>query len=100
MARRETKVSEERLQAVIDNWNRSEIGDLAQMLGVDENTINSWAARLRKSMKKHGMSAEQIKKLLPTKRKVPANVFDIVVKRLQSPEQAPKKRGRKPKETH
>ena len=49
-------------------------------------------------MKAHGMPDEQIKKILPTKRKVQSNVFDIVVKKMFSPEQAPKRRGRKPRE--
>jgi hypothetical protein len=98
MARREVKVSEDRLQTLVENWNRKDVGELAQMLGVGESTINYWAGKLRKSMKSNGMTDEQIKKMLPAKRKAQGNVYDIVVKRMLSAEQAPKKRGRKPKE--
>jgi hypothetical protein len=98
MARSEAKVSEDKLQALIDAWNRKDVSELARTLGAKESTINFWAGKLRKSMKAHGMPDEQIKKILPTKRKVQGNVFDIVVKKMLSPEQAPKRRGRKPRE--
>jgi transposase len=94
---REKKVTEEKLQTLIQNWNEKEIGELAQILAVDEGTVNSWAARLRKSMKKQGMTDELIKKILPAKRKVTANVFDLVVKKLQAGEQAPKGKGGRPR---
>ncbi len=67
------------------------------MLGAGESTVNYWAGKLRKSMKSNGMTNEQIKEILPAKRRAQGNVYDIVVKKLLSPEQAPKKRGRKPK---
>ncbi len=101
MAKREVKVSEEKLQALVDNWNKKDASELAQMLGAGESTINYWAGKLRKSMKSNGMSDEQIKKILPAKRKVLGNVYDIVVKRMLSPDQIPtKRRGRKPKEVN
>ena len=98
MAKSEAKVSEDKLQALIDAWNRKDVSELARTLGAKESTINFWAGKLRKSMKAHGMPDEQIKKILPTKRKVQGNVFDIVVKKMLSLEQAPKRRGRKPRE--
>ena len=64
------------------------------MLGAGESTINYWAGKLRKSMKSNGMTDQQIKKVIPAQRKVRANVFDLVVKKMLSSEQAPKKRGR------
>jgi hypothetical protein len=97
MARGEAKVSEDKLQALIEGWNKTDISELAQILGAKESTINFWAGKLRKSMKAHGMSDEQIKKILPTKRRVQSNVFDAVVKKMLSSEQAPKKRGRQPR---
>ena len=45
-------------------------------------------------MKSNGMTDEQIKKILPVKRKAQGNVYDNVVKGMLSSEQAPKKRGR------
>jgi DNA-binding transcriptional MerR regulator len=98
MAKGEAKVSEDKLQALIDGWDKKDISELAKALGAKESTINFWAGKLRKSMKVHGMSDEQIKKILPTKRKVQSNVFDTVVKKMLSSEQAPKRRGRKPRE--
>ena len=97
MARSEAKVSEDKLQALIEGWNKKDISELAKTLGAKESTINFWAGKLRKSMKAHGMTDEQIKKILPTKRRVQSNVFDTVVKKMWSSEQAPKKRGRKPR---
>jgi DNA-binding transcriptional MerR regulator len=90
-------VSEDKLQTLIDNWKTKSVSELARMLGAAESTINYWAGKLRKSMKNNGMSDEQIKKTLPAKRKAQGNVYDNVVKKMLSPEQAPKKRGRKPK---
>ncbi len=98
MARGEAKVSEDKLQALIEGWNKKDISELAQILGAKESTINFWAGKLRKSMKAHGVPDEQIKKILPTKRRVQSNVFDSVVKKMLSSEQAPKRRGRKPRE--
>ena len=51
MARGEAKVSEDKLQALIEGWNKKDIGELAQILGAKESTINFWAGKLRKSMK-------------------------------------------------
>ena len=98
MARSDAKVSEDKLQALVENWDKKDTGELAQMLGVGESTISYWAGKLKKSMKNHGMTDEQIKKTLPIKRKVPGNVYDIVVKKMLAPERAPKRRGRKPRE--
>jgi DNA-binding transcriptional MerR regulator len=98
MARSDAKVSEDKLQALVENWGKKDTGELAQMLGVGESTINYWAGKLKKSMKSHGMTDEQIKKILPIKRKAQGNVYDIVVKKMLSSEQAPKRRGRKPRE--
>ncbi len=98
MARRGVKVSEDRLQTLVENWNKKDVGELAQMLGVGESTINYWAGKLRKSMKSNGMTDEQTKRILPSKRKAQHNVYDAVVKKMLSSEQAPKKRGRKPRE--
>ena len=67
------------------------------MLDEDEASVTYWAAKLRKSMKKQGMSDETIKKLLPAKRKVQQNAYDAVVSRLMSAEPAPKRRGRRAK---
>ncbi len=98
MTKRQAKVSEDKLQRLVENWTKKDVGQLAEMLGAGESTINYWAGKLRKSMKSNGMTDEQIKKMLPAKRKAQGNVYDNVVKRMLSPEQAPKKRGRKPKE--
>lgn len=98
MARGQGKVSEDKLGKSIENWNTKDTAQLAEMLGVGESTINYWAGKLRKSMKSNGMTDEQIKKTLPAKRKAQGNVYDIVVKRMLSSEEVPKKRGRKPKE--
>ena len=98
MARNDAKVSEDKLQALVENWDKKNTGELAQMLGVGESTVNYWAGKLKKSMKNHGMTDEQIKKILPIKRKVQGNVYDIVVKKMLSSEQTPKRRGRKPRE--
>ena len=98
MAKREAQVNENKLQKLVDNWNTKSVSELAEMLGAGESTINYWAGKLKKSMKSNGMSDEQIKKMLPTKRKVQGNVYDVFVKKMMSPEQAPKRRGRKAKE--
>jgi len=98
MARSEAKVSEDKLQALIDAWNRKDVSELARTLGAKESTINFWAGKLRKSMKAHGMIDEQIKKILPTKRKVQGNAYDVVVKKMLSSGQTRKRRGRKAKE--
>jgi hypothetical protein len=97
MARRQTDVTEETLQLLLDNWKEKETGDIAQMLEADEASVNRWVAGLKKSMKKQGMSDEQINKLLPAKIRTRRNVYNIVVGRLRSAEPARKKRGRKPK---
>ncbi|MGD0229567.1 MAG: hypothetical protein ABSC19_04305 [Syntrophorhabdales bacterium] len=98
MAKREAKVSEDKLQMLVENWNTKEAGELAQMLGTGERTINYWAGKLRKSMKSNGMTDEQIKNILPGKRKAQGNVYDNIVKKMLSSEQAPGRRRRKPKE--
>ena len=98
MARkRESRVTEEKLQKLIDNWSKRETSEIAAMLDADEASVTYWAAKLRKSMKKQDMSDEMIKKLLPAKRKVQQNVYDAVVGRLMSAEPAPKRRGRRAK---
>ncbi|MGD0662934.1 MAG: hypothetical protein ABSD38_33200 [Syntrophorhabdales bacterium] len=97
MAKRETKVNEDKLQTLLNNWNEKGVSELAAMLKAGESTINYWAGKLRKSMKSNGMSDEQIKKILPAKRRAQGNVYDNVVKRMLSSEEAPKKRGRKSK---
>jgi len=97
MVKREAKVSEDKLQKLIENWKTKDVGELAGMLGAGESTINYWAGKLRKSMKNNGMTDEQIKDMLPAKKRAQGNVYDNVVKGLLSSEQAPKKRGRKPK---
>ena len=97
MAKREARVSEHKLQTLVANWNTKNPSELAEMLGAGLSTINYWAGRLRKSMKANGMTDEQIKMTLPTKRKALGNAYDIVAKRLLSSGQAPKRRGRKPK---
>jgi hypothetical protein len=97
MAKRETKVNEDKLQTLLNNWNEKGVSELAAMLKAGESTINYWAGKLRKSMKSNGMSDEQIKKILPAKRRAQGNVYDNVVKRMLSSEEAPKKRGTNPK---
>lgn len=97
MAKREARVSEDRLETLVANWNTKDVRELAEMLGTRESTINDWAKKLRRSMKSNGMTDEQVKKILPAKRKVHGDVYDIVAKKMLSPEQAPTKRGRKPK---
>jgi len=98
MAKRETKVNEDKLQTLLNNWNEKGVSELAAMLKAGESTINYWAGKLRKSMKSNGMSDEQIKKILPTKRKAHGNVYDVLVKKMLSSGQAPRRRGRKAKE--
>jgi hypothetical protein len=98
MAKREAQVSEDKLQRLVDNWNQKSASELAEILGAGESTISYWAGKLRKSMKANGMTDEQIKKMLPTKRKARANAYDIVVMKMLSSGQTPKKkRGRKAK---
>ncbi|MGD0230946.1 MAG: hypothetical protein ABSC19_11390 [Syntrophorhabdales bacterium] len=97
MAKGQEKVNEDKLQILIRNWNEKGVSQLAEMLNAGESTVNYWAGKLRKSMKSNGMTDEQIKKILPAKRKAQGNVYDDVVKQMLSPERAPKKRGRKPK---
>jgi mannitol-specific phosphotransferase system IIBC component len=98
MARkRESRVTEEKLQKLIDNWGKRETSEIAAMLDADEASVAYWAAKLRKSMKKQGMSDEMIKKLLPARRKVQQNVYEAVVSRLMSAEPALKRRGRRAK---
>ncbi len=89
MAKREAKVSEDKLQALVDNWNAKDVSELAQMLGTGVSTINYWAGKLRKAMRSNGMTDEQIRRILPAKRKQQGNVYDIVVKRMLPTEQAP-----------
>ena len=60
MAKREVKVSEDKLQKLVKNEHKS-VSELAEMLGAGESTINYWVAKLKKSMKANGMSDEQIK---------------------------------------
>jgi hypothetical protein len=67
------------------------------MLGTGVSTINYWAGKLRKSMRSNGMTDEQIKRILPAKRKLQGNVYDIVVKKMMPAEKTPRRRGRKPK---
>jgi hypothetical protein len=98
MAKREAQVSEDKLQKLVDNWNTKNPSELARMLGSGESTINYWVGKLRKSMKSNGMTDEQIKKILPTKRKAHGNVYDVLVKKMLSSGQAPRRRGRKAKE--
>ena len=98
MAKREAQVSEDKLQALVDNWNTKSVSELAEMLGAGESTINYWAGKLRKSMKANEMTDEQIKKALPAKRKVQGNAYDVVVKKMLSSGQTRKRRGRKAKE--
>lgn len=98
MANREAKVSEDKLHALVENWNTKDVSQLAQMLGTGVSTINYWAGKLRKSMKSNGMTDEQVKRMLPVKRKLQGTVYDIVVKKIMSAEQAPRRRGRKPRE--
>ena len=97
MARRQTDVTEEQLQVLLDNWKEKGTGEIAQMVEADEASVNRWVAGLRKSMKKQGMSDEQINKWLPAKRRTRRNVYDIVVGRLLSTEPARKRRGRRAK---
>jgi hypothetical protein len=97
MARREAKVSEDKLQMLVENWNMKDVSELAHMLGTGVSTINYWAGKLRKSMRSNGMTDEQIKRMLPAKRKLQGNVYDIVVKKMMPAEKAPRRRGRKPK---
>jgi hypothetical protein len=99
MVKREAKVSEDKLQMLVENWNKKDVSELAHMLGTGVSTINYWAGKLRKSMRSNGMTDEQIKRILPAKRKLQGNVYDIVVKKMMPAEQAPRRRrGRKPKE--
>jgi transposase len=96
---RQSDVTEQQLQTLIESWNQKDSGEIAAMLQTDEATINQWAARLRRSMKKAGMPEEQIKKLLPARRKARGNVFDLVVSRLMAGAElvAAKRRGRRVK---
>jgi hypothetical protein len=99
MARRETYVTEEKLQILLDNWKKKETGEIARMVEADEASVNRWAVALRRCMKKHGLSSGQINEWLPTKRRIRRNVYDIVAGRLLSAGPARRKRGRKAKGT-
>ncbi|MGD0231997.1 MAG: hypothetical protein ABSC19_16855 [Syntrophorhabdales bacterium] len=99
MARRQTDVTEAKLQILPDNWKENETGDIAQMLGADEASVNRWAAGLRKSMKKQGTSDERISKWLPAKRRARRNVYDLVVGWFLSAQPARRTRGRRTKGT-
>jgi len=98
MTKREAKVSEDKLQTLVENWNTKDVSELAHMLGTGVSTVNYWAGKLRKSMRSNGMTDDQIRRILPAKRKLQGNVYDVVVKKMLSAEQAPRRRGRKPKE--
>ena len=98
MAKREVKVSEQKLEMLVKNWNTKDVIELAQLLGTGESTINYWAGKLRKSMKSNGMTDEQIKTILPARRRAQGNVYDNVVEKLLSSERTPGTRRRKPKE--
>jgi hypothetical protein len=79
VAKRETKVSEEKLKELLKNWPKMSIADLGVKLGVGESTVNYWAGKLRKQMKASGITDEEIKKLLPSKRVERANLFEKVI---------------------
>lgn len=95
--RRGNQVTEGQLKMLIENWNQKETAEIAVMLEADEATVTYWAAKLRQSMKKQGVSDDMIKKLLPTRRRTAGNIFDIVARKLMSSEPVPKRRGRKAK---
>ena len=93
MARAQAHASEDKLRALIKGWKGNDVPTLAKKDNVDEKTVNSWTARLRRTMKESGMDQEQIKELLPPKRRVQANPFLNVVRIMA--EEPPKSRGRK-----
>ena len=43
MAKREAKVNEDKLQTLVKNWNKKDVGELAEMLKAGVSTINYWA---------------------------------------------------------
>jgi transposase len=95
---RGARVSEDKIQTMIENWKTKDTSELAKMLGVGDSTVSYWAGKLRKSMKAHGMTSDQIKEVLPVKRKAQGSVFDnVVIKMLASTKTAPKQMGRKPR---
>ena len=94
MARAQARASEDKLRALIKGWKGNDVPALAKKLDVDEKTVNSWVARLRRTMKESGMDQEQIKELLPPKRRVQENPFLNVVREIMA-EEPPKSRGRK-----
>ncbi len=80
--RKESKVSQEKLKLLVDNWMDKSIPELAEMLEITETTLGFWVMKLRKSMKAFGMTPEQIAEKLPSKRRAAASVFDMFVKSL------------------
>ena len=97
MAKREAQVTEQKLQMLVENWNTKSASKLAEMLGAGESTISYWVGKLKKAMKSNGMTDEQMKKMLPAKRRVQSNPYDVVVRKMLS-SGIPKRRGRKAKE--
>lgn len=97
MLKKDSKVSEEKLRLLVDNWKDKNISELAELLGISETTLGFWVMKLRKSMKGAGMTPEQIARMLPSKRKTAVNIFDAFAMLLaqQSEAVAPKKLIRK-----
>ncbi len=98
MLKRDSRVSEEKLRLLVDNWKDKNIPELAELLGISETTLGFWVMKLRKSMRGAGMTPEQIAMILPFKRKTAVNIFDAFARSLaEQPEAvAPKKLTRGP----
>jgi hypothetical protein len=95
MPKKDSRISEQKLKLLVDNWKDKDITELAELLGVTETTLGFWVMKLRKSMRAAGMPPDRIAEMLPSKRKTAVNVFDAFARSLarQSEVAAPKKRA-------
>jgi DNA-binding transcriptional MerR regulator len=95
MPKKDSGISEQKLQLLVDNWKDKSIPEMAELLGITETTLGFWVMKLRKSMRAAGMPPDRIAEMLPSKRKAPVNVFDAFAVAGRQPEMAaPKKRTR------
>ncbi len=96
MPKKDSRISEQKLQLLVDNWKDKSIPEMAELLDITETTLGFWVMKLRKSMRAAGMPPDRIAEMLPSKRKAPVNVFDAFARSLarQSETATPKKRTR------
>lgn len=90
-----SKVNEQKLRLLADNWAKKDLAELTKLLGVAEITVNHWADKLRKSLKAQGVADEDIYKVFPIKRKPsPAVAYENITAELVKKLKAPEKKGK------